>query len=152
MKKNKFKLNNKSLYNKFLGVLIKKGNKKKAKKILNSSLSKVLKRIKIKKFRLNKILLVIFSKLNCFVEIRKIQRRKSTHLIPFPVKVERRIYLAIKWILFSINKNRLKIPLADKLAVEILKIMLGKNCQSIKEKESNLAQALKNKSNVHFRW
>jgi len=53
--------------------------------------------------------------------------------------------------LFAINKNRLKIPLADKLAVEILKIMMGKNCQSIKEKDSNLAQALKNRSNVHFR-
>lgn len=96
MKKNKFKLNDTSLYNKFLGVLIKKGNKKKAKKILNNSLSKVLKRIKIKKLSRNKVLLVIFSKLNCFVEIRKIQRRKNTHLIPFPVKVERRIYLAIK--------------------------------------------------------
>jgi len=81
------------LYIKFLGVLIKKVKKLKAKRILDTALSNVIKKLKIPA---NFILYYIFKKLNTFVEARQIKKRKKITTVPFPISFSRRIYLALK--------------------------------------------------------
>ena len=95
--KKQFNLSNTILYSKFIGLLNKKGNKKKSKNIIESSFFKVLLKIKHKKKQsLNFLLLLIFKKMNTFIEVRKIRKRKYFNFVPFVIKKNRRIYLTIK--------------------------------------------------------
>jgi len=95
-KKNSFS-SNANLYNKFVGFLIKKGNKKKAKTTIESCFLKVFYRIKLKKRQsLNFLLISIFKTMNSFIEIRKIKKRKNYNFVPFMIKKDRRLYLTVR--------------------------------------------------------
>jgi ribosomal protein S7 len=84
---------NKNIYSKFIGSLIKDGNKVCAKNILDTSFIKVSNKTKMPvHFILNKT----FSKLDCFLEIKKIKIRKNIHLVPFPLTSKRQDFLKIK--------------------------------------------------------
>jgi len=62
------------LYTKVLGALIKEGKINKAKKILDTVLFNVSKKLKLS---VNSILYKIFYNLNTFVEIRRIRKKKK---------------------------------------------------------------------------
>jgi ribosomal protein S7 len=84
---------NETFYNKFLGSLIKNGNKSAAKRILDKSLEIVSERTRISpSFVLRKI----FPKLHCYLEIKKIKIRKNIHIVPFPLTSKRQNFLKIK--------------------------------------------------------
>jgi ribosomal protein S7 len=84
---------NETFYNKFLGSLIKNGNKSAAKRILDKSLEIVSERTKIDSFM---ILRKIFPKLHCYLEIKKMKIRKNIHIVPFPLTSKRQNFLKIK--------------------------------------------------------
>jgi ribosomal protein S7 len=84
---------NKNIYSKFLGLLTKNGSKTKAKQILDSSFIKSFKKTNVPAYI---IAHKTFSKLNFFLEIKKIRRRKNIHLVPFPLTNKRRDFLKIK--------------------------------------------------------
>jgi ribosomal protein S7 len=83
----------KILYKKFLGSLIKNGNKALALKILEKSLLTVSLKNKVS---IDSIFKDVLNKLICIFEIRKIRKRRNMHLVPFPVSPKRREYLKIK--------------------------------------------------------
>jgi len=140
----------KNIYLKFLGFLIKKGNKVEAKKILDKTLTFVFNKTKISR---KKILLQIFLKLNSFVEVRKIKIKRKTHVVPFSVTLNRRFYLTVKWVTMSAFQNKKRVPTYNKLSQEFLKILLTPNLSnSIKLKTQNRFLAYSNRSNSHFRW
>jgi len=145
----KIKSFNNVFYDTFLGILNKKGKKTKAKKILDQIFLKLSKKTCLPS---NVLLYRLFYKLNTFVEIRQIKFRRSSHFVPFYIPFSRRIYLAVKWILLAINDDTRKVPLEEKLLVEIFKILKNIPSSSFKAKSLNNLQAFTNKSNIHYRW
>ena len=139
----------KTLYTKFLGFIIKKGNITSAKKILNSTLLIVSKRLKI---FIHKVVLYIFKKLNCFIETRRIKIKRGSHTIPFSINFRRRTYLIVMWVIQAIKADKRKCSKSKKLSSEFIKILRGINSISLKIKENNKKQALLNRSNIHYRW
>jgi len=137
-------------YAKFLGVLMKKGKKTSAKKILDNVLVKVSRKTGLS---VNLILYKVFFKLNTFVEIRRIRFRRSSYIVPFSIPFSRRIFLVLKWIFLSIKFDKRKIGSVNKLSVEIFKILKNlPSSQSLKLKALNNSQAFANKANIHLRW
>ena len=148
MKKHKKNLKN-LFYDKFLGVLTKRGKNSKAKKIVDLVLLKLSKYLKTSS---SLILYRLFFKLNTFVEIKRIGFKRGSHLVPFYINFSRRIYLALKWILLAIKKDTRKVSAANKLFTEIFKILNNLPSESIKMKLFNNSQATLHKANIHFRW
>lgn len=142
-------LNKKSLYSILIGFLTKKGKKAISKKILTSAFLQVSKKTKLST---RQIFLKLFLKLNSFVEVRKIKIRKKFFFVPFPTLLKRRLYLTIKWLMIAIKQNTQKISLANKLAFEIEQILIMDDSATIKIFKNNLDLALKNRSNLHYRW
>jgi len=137
------------LYSKLLGALTKKGKKTKAKKILNQTFLLISKK---KKISIYKILLKIFFQLNTFVEVKKILVKRGSHIVPFSINFKRRLYLIVKWLMQSIKLDQRQVSLSIKLTTEIIKLIEKKTSFAYKAKESNIAQALLNRSNAHYRW
>jgi ribosomal protein S7 len=146
----KYKLFKKqSLYSILVGFLIKNGNKSIAIKVINTAFSKVSKKIGLSR---RQILLKLFLKLNSFVEVRKLKVRKRIFFVPFPTTIKRRLYLTIKWLVMASQKNKKKISLSEKLAYEIEQTLTTDTSFSLEFLKSNLDLALKNRSNLHYRW
>jgi len=140
---------NKTIYSKILGFLIKKGKKSVAKKTLDNAFIITANKTGLS---LHYLLLKVFSKLNTFVEIRKLRIRRRSYFVPFSINVKRRSYLAIKWLVSAVDQDTRKVSMAEKLATEIYKVVNNLPCKSLKTKESNNSQAIANRSNIHYRW
>lgn len=143
------KLKTLSLYDKFMGFLIKKGKKTIAKKILEDAFFLLSKRLKTAK---NIIFLRVFLKLNTFVEIKKVQIRKRAFFVPFSISLKRRSYLVIKWLLQSVKEKKDKVSISQKLAEEIFEVLTKTKSKTSNLKKLNNNQAFLNRSNSHFRW
>lgn len=141
--------NNKNLYDKFLGFLVKKGNKISAKLLLNEAFFKVSKKTGLS---LSRILLKLFLKLNSFVEVKRIRVRRSSHLVPFSIRLKRRYYLTIKWLLQAVKEDTRKVSMSEKLFLEIANTIKKVPSRSVKLRNLNISQALANRSNIHYRW
>jgi len=100
----------------------------------------------------NSILSKLFSKLNSFVEVKKIRVRRGFHLVPFPISHKRSTYLIIKWLIQAIKEDKRKISFSDKLFSEINQTISSSSSKSLEIKTSNISQVLSNRSNIHFRW
>jgi small subunit ribosomal protein S7 len=140
---------NKNLYNKVINFFTKKGNKVKATNLVNSAFDKVSKSTGLS---FNAILTKLYLKLNSFVEIKKIKVRRGFHLVPFPISHKRSTYLMIKWLLQAIKDDKRKVPVSDKLFLEINQTISSSSSKSLDIKNSNITQVLANRSNIHFRW
>lgn len=150
MKKKTLILKNNNLYYKFLGVLIKKGNKNAAKKILDKTFLKLsLKHNK----SFCKLLLQIFIKLNSFVEVKSVRVRRASHLVPFSINLKRRSYLILKWLTTAIKEeDTQQNSMIEKLYLEVNNLIQNTQSKALKKKKQNTLNAVKNRSNLHFRW
>jgi ribosomal protein S7 len=150
MQKKIINLKKKNLYYKFLGVLTKKGNKNAAKRILDATfLNLSLSTNKT----LQKLFLQIFIKLNSFVEVKNVRVRRASHMVPFSINLKRRSYLILKWISSAIkeDKNQQK-STSEKLYFELNDVIHNTASKALKKKRQNTLSAVKNRSNLHFRW
>lgn len=143
------KNNGSILYKKFLGFLIKKGNKVAAKKILDETFFKVHKATKLP---MQVCLSRLFTLLNSFVEVKKVNVRRRSILVPFSITLGRRSFLVVKWLMLSVKADKKKAPFSDKLSSEIINVLNDTNSKAKKLKETNIAQAMANRSNIHYRW
>ena len=139
-----------TLYNKVVGFLTKKGKRNKAVNILNSSFLKINQLSKKPTFYvINKL----FSVLNVYVETRTVRVRGGVHTIPFILNLNRRIFLIVKWLISVVRKNSQKSPFFERFTKEI-SLILNKNSNSkvFRLKVLNENGAIKNRSNIHYRW
>ncbi len=141
-------------YNKLLGSLIKKGNKVAAKRILTNSFLDISR---TKKVPVYKILKRVFSKLENFVEIKKVpwgkKKKKTINLIPFPVKPKRQSFIKVKWIVESAKEDTKKINFSKKLSTEMFNLLYDKKkSKALAKKKETRRLIIANKSNSHFRW
>jgi ribosomal protein S7 len=139
-----------NFYDKFLGFLIKKGNKLNSKKILENAFSEVSKKTGFSK---KQILILLFRHLNCFVETRKILIKRRVHLVPFSIKIKRRLYLIVKWLIKAIDSNQKKLSTSAKMSNEILAVLKKVSVSKVLSfRKLNNQQSFSNRSNIHFRW
>jgi len=141
--------NKKTLYSILIGFLTKNGKKALAVKTLTAAFLQVSKKTNLST---RQIFLNFFLRLNSFVEVRKIKIRKKTVFVPFPIVLKRRLYLTMKWLIKAAKQNKSKITLSDKLAFEIKQTLTTKDSNSLRIFKNNLELALKNRSNLHYRW
>jgi len=143
------KIQHKNLYNNFLGFLIKKGNKIGAKNILTTAFLMVSKKTG---YSLQTLILKVFLKLNSFVEVKRVRVKRSSHLVPFSIRLKRRSYLIIKWLMQAVKEDTRKVSMSEKLFVEISNTIKKSPSRSVKLRNFNISQALSNRSNIHYRW
>lgn len=150
MKQKTFISKNKNLYYKFLGVLTKKGNRNAAKKILDKTFLKLS--LKTNK-NLQNLFLHIFIKLNSFVEVKSVRVRRASHMVPFSINLKRRAYLILKWLTSAIKEeDTQQNSMVEKLYLEINNLIQNTQSKALKKKKQNTINAVKNRSNLHFRW
>ena len=138
-----------NLYEKFWGFLTKKGNKFKSKKILDKAFLLVFEKTAFSK---ESALINLFSRLNSFVEVKRVRVRRRFVLVPFPIRLKRRSYLVVKWIIQATKKGGKKISFSTKLAKEMINVLVESNSKSKSLRKLNFSKALANRSNIHFRW
>jgi ribosomal protein S7 len=146
LKKNVSSLN---LYNNFVSFIFRSGKKHIWQKIFSDIFLLIKNSLK---FSQNIILLKIFLRLYTKIEVKKVKSRRKTVLVPVFISVRRRFFLALKWLLLAVNKNKLQISLKEKLFLEIFKLVKNKSCESIKYLELNNQNVYLNRANFHYRW
>lgn len=145
------KKNNLQLYLKLTNFFIKNGNLNFSKNLICWVLLKIFHKIKLSPY---KSVVFLFFKLNSFIEIRQILRKRRKHFVPFALTLNRRIFFAFKWLKLALESDKRKISLKEKLVFEILNLFLNVK----KSKALNLKKSLNDnkiflyRSNVHFRW
>jgi len=151
----KIQINNKNHQNflrtplakKFINRLMLSGKKSIAEKILLESLSLIQLKLKQNPIRL---LMKGINNVKPIVEVRSIRMRGANYQVPIPLQENRRISLAIKWIIESANKkksNSINVKIKDELI-----LASKKQGDSIKKKLTVHRLANANRAFAHYRW
>jgi len=105
--------------------------------------------------RTETVLNTLQKRLKISVEVKKVTSRRSTHLVPFPVKSRRKVYLITKWIYNGSKKlkkmKKFKNTTSKALELEIMNTIFKKS-NSYKFKKYSIRNAIQNRANAHFRW
>jgi ribosomal protein S7 len=139
----------KTLYNKLIGFITKKGNKINAVNIINTAFFKVSTNMNLS---MHRILLELFFKLNSFVEVKNVRVKRSFHLVPFQITLKRRSYLIIKWLMQAVKQDTRNISIIEKLVFEIEQTLKTDSSKALQLRNANITSALANRSNLHYRW
>lgn len=146
---------------KFINVVMRRGKKSVAEKIVYGSLDEVLKRSKrssgesIKdSVNLRKTAIELFEKalgaVKPTVEVRSRRVGGATYQIPVEVRFDRQIALAMRWLVEAASKRGDK-GMVLRLASEIIDAMEGKG-GAVKTREDVHKMAKANQAFAHFRW
>ncbi len=132
----------------FINHVTKKGKKQLAKKIVLSVLSGLSKQYK---FSSSRLMNQIFLTIRPFIEVRSVRVRRSSYLVPFPVKLHRQYHLASFWILETLANDKRKVNFETKMREEFVNI-LSKKGAVLAKRASTYQLAQKNRANLHYRW
>jgi len=138
---------NNEMVAKFINKLMKGGKKSLAARILYNSFDIIEE--KMKKSPLD----VFEQALNNAAPILEVKPRRvggATYQIPMEVAPDRRISLAVRWLLQSAH-NRPGKSMAEKLANELMDAAQGTGA-TIKKKDDTHRMAEANKAFAHYRW
>lgn len=141
-----------NLYKKLTGFLTKKGNKIRAKNIVDSSFLLLSKKLRCP---LPSLVFLVFKILNTFVEAKKVRVKRRMHIVPFSITLRRRSYLIIKWLIQAVSENNEKISMIKKIYKEVLLLLVKKKrgeSKAFKLKQLNNKLAISNRSKMHYRW
>lgn len=143
-------MSKKTLYTNILGSLTKNGKKLKANNILQKAIKKVALNL-----NLNPSLVIykLSRKLSRLIELKKIKVRKNTHLVPFPVTVERRRFLFSKELIdtFDAKLAKKKVTTAEKLGDQMMSFLIRRG-SNYDRKKNYTDRLLASRSNAHYRW
>ena len=145
---------------KFMNVVMRRGKKSVAEKIVYGSLQKIVERkaggegnIRTSE-QARKVALELFEKaletLKPTVEVRSRRVGGATYQIPVEVRPSRKIALAMRWLVEAANLRSEK-GMALRLANEILDILENKG-GAIKNRDDVYRMAKANQAFAHFRW
>jgi len=135
------------LVSEFIGYLLKKGKRSIAEKNFYAALDILEKKT-------GQPGIEVFHKaLNNVKPVLEVKSRRvggATYQVPVEVRADRRVALAIRWII-SFSRNRGEHTMAEKLAAELMAASNNEGA-SIKKKEDTHKMAEANKAFAHFRW
>lgn len=130
---------------KFINYVMRKGKKEKARKIVYGAFE-ILKE-KTKKNPLE-IFELALKNVGPSLEVRPRRIGGATYQVPMEVKPDRKLALAMRWILQAAKAKKGK-PMSEKLANELLEASQGKGV-AVKKKEDTHKMAEANKAFAHF--
>ena len=136
------------LIGRFINCIMKKGLKQKAEGILYDAFDIIKEKsngtdpIDVFKKAINNVQPVL--------EVRSRRVGGSNYQVPTEVRPERRIALAIKWIL-TYSRDKAGKSMSEKLASELISAANNEG-NSVKKKEDVHRMAEANKAFAHFRW
>jgi small subunit ribosomal protein S7 len=135
------------LITQFVSYLLKRGKKSIAEKILYSALD-------IMEKKTGQPGIDVFHKaINNVKPVLEVKSRRvggATYQVPMEVRADRRVALAIRW-LITYSHMRNEHTMAEKLAAEFIAAANNEGA-SIKKKEDTHKMAEANKAFAHFRW
>jgi len=132
---------------KFINMLMQRGKKSLAEKIVYSAFDVAAKKI-------GKEPLEVFQKAldnaRPLVELKSRRVGGATYQVPIEVRQDRGISIAMRWIRDYARSRKGK-PMVDKLANEIVEAYKGEGA-AVKKREDTHKMAEANKAFSHFRW
>jgi len=135
------------LITKFMNVLMLKGKKSVAEKIVYGALEKIQAKAKTSPLEVFKQAL---DKVRPHLEVRSRRVGGATYQVPMEVRPERGIALAMRWIIMA-ARDRSEKTMMDRLAAEILAAS-NDNGAAVKKREDTHKMAEANKAFSHYRW
>ncbi|UCD17655.1 MAG: 30S ribosomal protein S7 [Candidatus Zixiibacteriota bacterium] len=131
----------------FIGSLLKDGKKSTSERILYTALDIIEKKT-------GQPGIDVFHKaMNNVKPVLEVKSRRvggATYQVPVEVRADRRVALAIRW-LISYSRGRGEHTMAERLAAEFIAAANNEGT-SIKKKEDTHKMAEANKAFAHFRW
>ena len=138
---------NSVLVQRFINRLMKRGKKSVAERILYDAFDLIEERTK-------KPALTVFEEAvknaTPILEVRPRRVGGATYQVPVEVRPERRISLAIRWLITSAQARSGK-SMAEKLAAELIDAANGVGA-TIKKKDDTHRMAEANRAFAHYRW
>ncbi len=138
---------NETLVTKFINGIMRRGKKSLAEKIFYQSLDLIKERTRQDPL---KIFHQALDNVKPLIEVRPRRVGGATYQVPVEVRPERKVALAIRWII-SYAKLRSEKTMQEKLCAELIDAANNRGA-SIKKKEDTHKMAEANKAFAHYRW
>ena len=138
---------NDALVSRFINGLMRKGKKSTAQRVFYSALDVVGQRSKEDPL---KVFHQAMDNVKPLVEVKSRRVGGATYQVPVEVRYDRRISLAIRW-LIGYAQNRPEKSMVTKLAGELLDASQNRG-GAIKKREDTHKMAEANKAFAHYRW
>lgn len=132
---------------KFINQIMRKGKKNTARRVVYEALDSAAKKTKKEPIALLEQALANASPL---VEVRPRRVGGATYQVPREVRIERRMTLAMRWIIRAAKIKKGK-PMVEKLAEELIAASKNEGA-AVKKKEDTHRMAEANRAFAHFAW
>lgn len=133
---------------KFINHVMKDGKKNAARKIVYGSLDVIKEKLKTEEPL--EVFELALKNAGPIVEIRSRRVGGANYLVPREVRAERRLALAMRWILEAARSKK-GVPMHQKLADELIAASKNEG-EAIKKRENTHKMAEANKAFAHFAW
>jgi len=138
---------NDALVTRFINSLMKQGKKSTAEKIFYGAMDIIQKKTNQEPMQTFKQAL---NNVKPIIEVKSRRVGGSTYQVPVEIRTERRVSLAIRWIV-DFSKKRNEKNMKEALAGELLDAASGKGA-SAKKREDTHKMAEANKAFAHYKW
>ncbi len=132
---------------KFVNIMMNRGKKNTAERIIYSALDTMQERTKQDPLKLFK---QAVDNVKPAVEVKSRRVGGSTYQVPVEVRPDRRTSLSMRWLILAARKRGEK-SMADKLAGELLDAAQNRG-SAVKKREDTHKMAEANKAFAHYRW
>ncbi len=140
-------LYNDLLVSKFINFIMRDGKKSSSEKIFYKAMDIIKNKTKEDPLEIFKKAL---NNVKPVIEVKSRRVGGSTYQVPVEIRSDRRITLAIRWIVDFTKKRRTR-NMQEALAAELLDAASGKG-SSMKKKEDTHKMADANKAFAHYKW
>lgn len=130
---------------KLINYVMRRGKKSTAQNIVYSAFERVKE---VSKADPVKVFDEAIKNVGPLLEVRSKRVGGANYQVPYPVRVERRFYLAVYWII-NAAKARKGVPMAIKLAEELMSAAKGEGA-AVKKRQDVHRMAESNKAFAHF--
>jgi small subunit ribosomal protein S7 len=135
------------LVTKFVNIMMIRGKKSTAERIMYDALASVEDRSKQEALKMFK---QAIENVKPAVEVKSRRVGGSTYQVPVEVRPERRTSLAMRWVIGA-ARRRPERSMAEKLAAELLDAANNRGT-AVKKREDTHKMAEANKAFAHYRW
>jgi small subunit ribosomal protein S7 len=135
------------LVTKFVNIMMLRGKKATAERIMYDALAAVEDRSKQEALKMFK---AAIDNVKPAVEVKSRRVGGSTYQVPVEVRPDRRTSLAMRWVIGA-ARRRPERSMADKLAAELLDAANNRGT-AVKKREDTHKMAEANKAFAHYRW
>ncbi len=135
------------LVTKFVNIMMIRGKKSTAERIMYDALASVEDRSKQEALKMFK---QAIENVKPAVEVKSRRVGGSTYQVPVEVRPDRRTSLAMRWVIGA-ARRRPERSMADKLAAELLDAANNRGT-AVKKREDTHKMAEANKAFAHYRW